>query len=138
PLGSEALLLTVTLTVELARLCEVSRATAFTVCGPLLTSRLSHVTEYGPLVSSAPTFTPSTWNCTPATPVSSDAFADNVTVPLTVLPLAGDVTETTGGCPSPPPPVMVTLSKVPVALVPATWLLTARPTETVLGLELVS
>ncbi len=48
-------------------------------------------------MSSAPTFTPSSLNWTPATPTLSLADAETVTVPLSVAPAAGDVIETDGG-----------------------------------------
>ena len=47
--------------------------------------------------TSLPTLTPSTWNCTPATPTSSLAVAAIVTVLLTVLPPVGCVIDTVGG-----------------------------------------
>ena len=43
-----------------------------------------------------PTFAPSHWNCTLATPTLSDAVQRTVTVPETVAPLAGDVIEAVG------------------------------------------
>ena len=51
---------------------------------------------YGALVSAAPRAAPSRVNCTLATPTLSDAFACTVTVPETVVPPAGAVTETVG------------------------------------------
>ena len=51
-----------------------SRATAVTAWLPLATLDDDHVTEYGALVSSAPTATPSTRNWTPTTPMSSVAL----------------------------------------------------------------
>ena len=48
------------------------------------------------LVSSVPKFTPSTLNCTPTTPTLSDAFALTLTLPDTVAPPAGAVSETVG------------------------------------------
>src|SRR3989344_1755065 len=71
-----------------------SFATALMVCAPLVAVVEFHAIEYGAVVSSAPTFTPSTLNCTPTTPTLSDALADIVTVPETVAPSAGAVRET--------------------------------------------
>jgi hypothetical protein len=53
------MLLTATLTVELAALPAASRATAVKVCGPLPTVLLSQVIAYGGAVSSAPRLIPS-------------------------------------------------------------------------------
>ncbi len=47
-------------------------------------------------MSSAPKDVPSSRNWTPATPTLSEAAADRVTVPWTVAPLAGEVTDTVG------------------------------------------
>ena len=51
-------------------------------------------------MSSAPRFVPSTLNCTPFTPTLSLAAAVTLTVPDTVAPAAGAVTETVGAVPS--------------------------------------
>jgi hypothetical protein len=75
----------------------VSRATADTVCAPCVARRVFHEAEYGAVVSSEPTFAPSTLNCTPATPRSSDAVARRVTVPPTTAPSAGAVSAKVGG-----------------------------------------
>src|SRR5690349_5129923 len=53
--------------------------------------------EYGEVVSWAPRFAPSSWNCTPATPTLSDALAATVTLPDTLAPFAGAVMDTVGG-----------------------------------------
>src|SRR4029453_11637234 len=63
---------------------------------PLPTDVVFHEIEYGALVSSAPTFVPSTLNCTPATATLSEAVADTVTVFCTVALLAGALIETVG------------------------------------------
>src|SRR5262249_53950112 len=55
------------------------------------------LTLYGEAVSSAPRLTPSNWNCTPTTPLLSEAVAETVIVPSTVAPLAGAEMETVGG-----------------------------------------
>ena len=47
-------------------------------------------------MSSAPTFVSSRRNCTPTTPMLSEAFAETVLVPLRVAPAAGPVIETVG------------------------------------------
>ena len=49
------------------------------------------------MLTAAPRFVPSIWNCTLATPTLSLAFAETVTVPVTVAPLVGDVIDTVGG-----------------------------------------
>ena len=49
------------------------------------------------MVSWLPTLVESTLNCTPATALLSVAFAVRFTVPPTVAPLCGAVTDTTGG-----------------------------------------
>src|SRR5512134_2809935 len=90
---------TVTTTAVVPTLFAASRASAVTVCGPSLTSVVSHTTSYGGTRSSAPRFTPSTLNCTPTTPTSSLAVAVISTVPVTV-PAAGLVSVTAGGAPS--------------------------------------
>jgi hypothetical protein len=56
-----------------------------------------HATLYGAVVSGEPITLPSTRNVTEATPTLSDAFADTVTVPDTVAPLAGEVMFAVGG-----------------------------------------
>ena len=73
-----------------------SRARAVSVCCPFATPAVFHVTEYGAVVSSAPSGAPSTRNCTPATAMLSEAFAVTVTDPDTVAPPAGAVIETVG------------------------------------------
>jgi hypothetical protein len=55
-------LLVVTETLAVALFPAASRATAEMVCVPLETVVLSHDIEYGDVVSSAPTFVPSTLN----------------------------------------------------------------------------
>src|SRR3989344_4736688 len=79
-----------------------SRATALMVWVPLVAVVVFHAREYGAMVSSAPTFAPSTLNCTPTTPTLSDALAEMVTFPETVAPSAGAVRETVGLVVSPP------------------------------------
>ena len=56
---------------------------------------------YGEAVNAAPRFTPSSWNCTLATPTLSEAFAVTVTVFETVAPFAGTTTDTVGRVVSP-------------------------------------
>jgi hypothetical protein len=95
-------LLTVTLTLALfAVLPEVSVAVAERLCASLLVFVLSQANEYGAVVSAAPKFAPSNLNCTLATATLSAAFAEIVSVPLTVAPFAGVVKETVGGVVSP-------------------------------------
>src|SRR5437868_5914943 len=78
------------------RLPSASRAIAVSVCEPLVAVVVFHATEYGGDISSAPRFTPSSWNCTPTTPPLSDAVADTLIVPVRNAPLAGDVMDTVG------------------------------------------
>jgi len=91
------------------------------VCEPYATLVLSQAIEYGADVCSAPTFEPSTLNCTPTTPTLSEAVAARVTaVPETVVLLDGAVSDTLGGDVStavtfvlqevlPPPPAIVSV-----------------------------
>ena len=95
--GAVASLNTVTLTaVAVLVLPAASRATAVRVWPVLVAVRVSHATEYGALVSSAPRFAPSSLNWTPVTAVSSEAFAVTLTVPPTVVASAGAVIDTVG------------------------------------------
>src|SRR5256885_1204926 len=80
---------TVTLTAALAVWPAASRATALTLWAPRAASVVSHDTEYGAAVTSAPKFVPSTLNCTPTTPTLSVAVAEMVTVPDTLAAGAG-------------------------------------------------
>jgi hypothetical protein len=58
---------------------------------------VSHAAEYGAVVSSGPTFAPSTVNWTPATPVPESATsAATRIVSATVAPPAGVVNEPLG------------------------------------------
>ena len=89
---------TVTVTVLLVVVWfAVSRAVAVSVCSPLLAVAVFQETLYGLDVSSLPKLTPSSLNCTPATPVSSLALAVTETDPDTVALFAGADTDTTGG-----------------------------------------
>src|SRR5439155_10946804 len=74
----------------------VSRATALKVWLPAVAVVVSHGTEYGAVVSSAPRLAPSSWNWIPATPTLSEALAETVTVPETVAPEVGNVMLTVG------------------------------------------
>src|SRR5207247_10190350 len=88
---------TFTLTpAEPVTLPAASGAAAEIVCTPSETVVVSQAREYGAAVSSAPTLTPSTLNCTPATPTLSLAVAVIVTVADSVEPPAGAVTVTDG------------------------------------------
>src|SRR4029077_1585009 len=82
---------------EGAEFPAASRAMADRVWLPLLAPVVFHDTEYGAVVSSAPRLTPSSLNCTPATPTLSLALAFTDVVPETVAPDAGAVIETVGG-----------------------------------------
>src|SRR5256885_790520 len=89
---------TVTVTgAEVVRLPAASRATALIVCEPLAAPVVFQEIEYGALVSSAPKLAPSILNCTPATPMLSEAAALSVTVAGTVAPFKGAVMFTAGG-----------------------------------------
>src|SRR5262245_37554199 len=77
-----------------------------------------HAIVYGAVVTSAPSAAPSSRNCTPTTPMLSDALADTVTAdPDTVAPFAGAVIDTVGGVVS--ALLTVTLTAVAVAVLPA-------------------
>jgi hypothetical protein len=95
---SGVVLFTVTVTLALvAELCEVSVAIARSVCVPLVAVAEFQESAYGAVVSKAPRFAPSNWNCTLATATLSDALAATLIVPETLAPLAGAVMETVGG-----------------------------------------
>ena len=82
---------------DVQRMPSTSRATAFSVCDPLLALVVFHGIEYGAAVSSAPRLTPSSWNWTPATvraPMML-TLALTVMVPETVDPEVGEVMVTT-------------------------------------------
>ena len=88
---------TVTELLEVAELPAASRARACSVCTPFDADVVSHVIEYGAVVSSAPRLAPSSRNWTPATPTLSVAVAETVTFPETTEPAAGAVTAALGG-----------------------------------------
>ena len=77
------------------------------------------LSEYGAVVSSAPVTTPSIANVTPTTPVSSSAVACRVTVPATVAPACGAVTDAVGGVVSGGALKTVTVTGADVAVLPA-------------------
>ena len=74
-----------------------SRARAVSVCAPLATSCVSQASAYGAVVSSTPVATPSTKNCTPATPTLSVASAVTLTMSLHLGIGGGEVIGTVGG-----------------------------------------
>ena len=89
---------TVTVTgAEVAALPFVSVARAAIVCDPAATAALFQLSVYGAAVTAAPVLTPSTRNWTEATPPASAAVAVSCTVPVSVAPAAGAVSETVGG-----------------------------------------
>src|SRR6202035_2667952 len=115
--GGVVSLNTVTVTAAaVAVLPAASRATAVSVCEPLLALVVFHETEYGAVVCSTPKLAPSRRNCTPATPTLSDALALTVTVPETVAPFAGAAMLIVGGVVS---FETVTVTAVAVAVLPA-------------------
>src|SRR5436190_593068 len=83
--------------VEVVRLASASRATAVSVCEPLLAVVVFQETEYGAAASSTPRLAPSSRNCTPTTPTLSEALAVTLVVPPTVAPETGEVMLTVGG-----------------------------------------
>ena len=83
--------------VEVFVFPATSRATTVMVCVPFDTLVVFHDAEYGDVVSSAPRFAPSALNRTPETPALSEAVAEMVTVPETVVLCACAVKETVGG-----------------------------------------
>src|SRR6202023_3145933 len=99
-----------------AVLPAAARATAVSVCEPLLALVVFHETEYGAVVCSTPKLAPSRRNCTRTTPTLSDALALTVNVPETVEPVAGAVTLTVGGVVS---FATVTVTAAAVAVLPA-------------------
>src|SRR3989442_14686171 len=98
PVGGVVPLLTVTVTpAEVVDFPAASRATAVSVWLPFVAVVVVQETEYGAVVASAPTFAPSSLNCTPTTPTLSVAVAVTVTAPDTVAPRVGAVRATVGG-----------------------------------------
>jgi len=68
------------------------------LCDPLVTVTVFQEVEYGAVVTSGPSATPSSRNWTPATtPELSEAAAVTLTVPVSVAPEAGAVIATVGG-----------------------------------------
>src|SRR5205823_800423 len=100
---------------EAVMFAAASRATADSVWLPFDAAVVSHETEYAAVRSSAPRFTPSTLNWTPATPTLSLAVAVTETVPDTLAFAAGAVIATVGGVPS----SVVKVKSAEVARLPA-------------------
>ncbi len=73
-----------------------SLATAESAWGPMPAVAVFHWMVYG-APTSPPRFAPSNRNCTPATPISSEAAAVTPIVPVTVSPSNGEVSDTVGG-----------------------------------------
>ena len=89
---------TVTLTpVDVVMFPAASLATAVRVCEPFAVAVVSQVIEYGAVVSSVPRLAPSSLNCTPETPILSEAAAESVMELATVVPDVGVERETEGG-----------------------------------------
>ena len=80
-------------TLEAAELPAASKAVPVTVWLPTLADAAFQVAEYGD-VASLVTSVLSTENSTRATPMLSDAVAARATLPETVAPDAGEVSET--------------------------------------------
>src|SRR5205809_612171 len=96
--GGVVSLNTVTVTAaEVVRLPAASRATAVSVCEPLLAVVVFQETEYGAAASSTPRLAASSRNCTPTTPTLSAALAVTLVVPPTVAPENGEFTPRGGG-----------------------------------------
>src|SRR5437016_7845066 len=97
--GGAITLVTVTeTTAEVARFPAASRATANRLCGPRGAAVLFQARTNGAAAMSGPRFVPSSLNCTPATPVLSEAVAEtNTFEPDTVALLAGVTSHTVGG-----------------------------------------
>src|SRR5687767_12038162 len=102
-----------------------SRAVAVSVCDPSLAAAVFQVAEYGAVVLSAPSATPSRKNCTPVTATLSEALAVTVIAALTVAPLAGEVIATVGATES---LTTVTVTLAEVAVLPAASRATAVST----------
>src|SRR5438876_6442804 len=95
--GGVASFATVTVTLAVCGLPAASRAVAASTCGPFDAVTLFQVNPYGATVCSAPRLmTPSSVNCTPTTPTSSDAVAVIVTAPVTMAFGDGLVSVTVG------------------------------------------
>ena len=89
---SGGMLLTVTdITVDVARLFEVSLAVAVKLWIPFEAVVVSQLIEYGDVVSSEPRFALSSLNWTPATSTLSVAVAVIAVMALTVAPFDGAV-----------------------------------------------
>ncbi len=91
---------TVTVTpADVVMFPDVSRATAPSTCDPRLAVEVVHTHDATPCgaVTSGLTVAPSSVNQTPPIATLSDAFANTVTVPETVAPLAGELMATVGG-----------------------------------------
>src|SRR5690348_12765247 len=87
----------VTAAFALAALPAASYAMALMVAGPVRPEPGCQKSRNGAVVSSGPTLVPFTWNCTPVTPMLSDAAADSRTVPPMVDPTSGRSSVTVGG-----------------------------------------
>jgi hypothetical protein len=124
--GGMTTLFTVTETaVEVLVFPAVSRATAVRTCEPLEVLVLSKETEYGLVVSSLPRLVPSNLNCTPTTPILSEAVAETVVEPETMEPEVGAVMEMEGIVVSATILFTVTITLEEVILFPAASLATA-------------
>jgi hypothetical protein len=117
---TDGVLSTVTLIDEVAQLPAASCATAAIVCEPSETDVLFQVMEYGEVVPDAPTFAPSTLNCTPATPTLSNEVAVSVTeAPEREEPAVGEVSVTVGDVVSVAAVLVLQDAVVPAKLVTA-------------------
>src|SRR5207247_1366388 len=95
---SGAVLETVTVTVaDVAVLPAASRATAVSVCVPFGAVVVSHESEYGAVMSSAPRFAPSSVHRPPTSPTTRRSSELVAAVPDTVAPFVGTSIAIVGG-----------------------------------------
>ncbi len=88
---------TITVTAdEMVVFPAASLAVAVRVWEPLGTETVYQVPEYGGMISSELRLEPSSLNWTPATPTLSEAVAETVTLPETVVLVVGRVIATVG------------------------------------------
>src|ERR1044071_2789799 len=111
--GASWSLVTCTSTLADASCPAASRAIAVSVCAPSVSPSVFHDQPYGGARIGAPVATPSTRNCTLATPTLSLADARIDMEPISVSPLPGLVKATVGGA--------VSFATTTVTLVAVSW-----------------